>query len=143
MEIDDWESWEDSDLILPQIKLTKSTELLRHLEERRLVEESDNNLTKDLFASTNESKKLKNYSEEEQEDDPFMKNHTILFPLTIKMPSIVKLNKTTNPKKSFQILNEQKQKEQSKVRKNMKAEKAKADELYGESDYYDEYADYY
>jgi len=120
---EDWEDWEDDEIIvIPTLNESQQ----KRLEERKLVEESDNALTKELF-------------EEDlvyQETDPK--------PVIVK-PIIVKPIKS-EPKKNIisnKQTNKQKQKEQSKLLKSQKAKKQREEELFGDSEYYDEYEKYY
>ena len=47
---DDWEDWENQDFVIPVLNVPNE-EQLKRLEERKLVEDSDNALTKDLFSN--------------------------------------------------------------------------------------------
>ena len=127
---DNWESLEDNEIILPQLKLKKTTEQMRRLEERRLVEAADNKLTSELFSPINYSKKYLEISN----NDQLMKNKK-----KYKMPFIVKPEKDSKIKSTFQMLNEQKRKDLSELKKMFKAERKREFELYGKTDYDNDY----
>ena len=114
--MEDWEDWENDDFIplLP----SKTSEQLKALEEKRLIEESETALAKDLFS--NEKTKL-------------FEEKTINQPITQKK----KKNLVNNNK-----MNELKQKEVSMRNKEAKKKKQKHIEAFGENDYYDEYGDF-
>jgi len=122
---DSWEDWEDQDYNIPVLNIPNE-EQLKRLEERKLVEESDNALTKDLFEEDLVYQDLKK-----------IENKNIIKPL----PSTEK----KAPKKNVvnkQIINEQKQKAISKQIKEEKAKKLKGREIFGEADEDDEYDEY-
>lgn len=116
---DSWEDWENDDYEVP---ILQTEEQLKRLEERKLVEESDNALANELF---------------QNEED-----------LVAKDKTIHELNKTEPVKKgkpeknSKQKENEEKQKAASKKLKEEKAKREKERELFGDAYYDDEYADY-
>jgi hypothetical protein len=112
---DDWEDWETEEFVPLNIKQ------LKILEERKLVEESDNALTKELFCDEEDFDKIKI----EKQKTPAKNN---------------KNNK--NSKISNRKQNEDKLKELSKQIKKNKANKKRAEEIFGESEYYDEYQEY-
>ncbi len=124
---DDWEDWEADDFALPVLNV-HNEEQLKRLEERKLVEESDNKLTKELFSNKEECLAL--------EDD----NKNINKPLQVSRTE----KKALLAKKfeSKKLEHEQKQKEISKKNREDKIRKAKAAELYGEAEDDDEYAKY-
>jgi hypothetical protein len=109
---DDLEDWELEDFSFPNI-IIQSEETKKRLEERRLVEESDMAIAKNLFGN---------------EEDETENKQTI---------------QCSKPKKliSKQYENELKQKELAKIVKEKKAAEAKHNELYGES-IEDEYSYY-
>lgn len=124
---DDWEDWEAEDFALPVLNV-HNEEQLKRLEERKLVEESDNKLTNELF-----SNKAESLIHEHEE----VSNKNISKPL----PSAEK----KAPNKNFaskKLENEKKQKEISRKNKEDKKRKEKAAELYGEAEEDDEYTKY-
>lgn len=133
--LDDWEDWESDDFN-PTINASLNKEQVKILEERKLVEESDNALSRDLF---NNDMKIarenirvidkQNLSEININTKPNMSNY----------------NKTkVNTKKlSNQAINEQKLKEYSQQIKEQKYKLKKSKELYGDIDYQnDSYIEY-
>jgi hypothetical protein len=101
--MDNWEDWDDEEnYCLP------NEEQLKALEERKLVEQSDNALTKSLF-----------------DKDEDINKYTITITVSKKKEEKRKYfsNKDTNEKK---------QKEFSKFTKEQKAKKEKERELFGE-----------
>lgn len=122
---DDWEDWENEDFVIPVLSVPND-EQLKRLEERKLIEESDNKLTNALFSNDNyEDLTLKEFEQI---------NKTIL-----------PINKKKELKKNIpskQKENEQKQKELSKKIKEDKIKKLKERELFGEAEEDDEYAKY-
>ena len=121
---DDWEDWENDDFTIPVLNIPNE-EQLKQIKERKLVEESDNALSKELFSNGIDNEyKILNSSETIEKQTQF----------TEKKASIKKI--------SNKELNELKQKEFSKKIKEIKKNKQKAKETFGEIDDYDEYADY-
>jgi hypothetical protein len=127
---DNWEDWADTefDLIVsaPTVVIQKEEELKR-LEERKLVEESDNALSKELFET--EVPILKKEIQHELQQIEFRN-------CSIKEEHKIKINK--------QKENEQKQKEISKKIKESKIKQKRHNELYGELEgeyMYDDYDD--
>ena len=122
--LDDWENWENEDLIIQSLTLNK--ERLKKLEERKLVEESDNKLTNDLFSN---------------EED--LINEDINYD---KKPTAPNENKEKKKKKNVNNynLNQEKQKNLSKIIKHQKAIKQREKDLFGEAEYdeYDKYIEY-
>lgn len=112
--MDSWEDWEAEDY---EVILEKKEEQTKRLEERKLVEESDNALTNELFS--NEQAKVVSKCVIEK-----------------KRPVEVK----QKPKK--QLENEQKQKEASKAAKLLKEMKQRERDIFGEAEEDDEYAEY-
>ena len=117
---ENWEddNWEDDDFIVP---IVNSSVQLKKLEERRLQEESDYLVAKDLF---NEEKNITQVAAEK---------HITKIQITEKKV-FVKRNNITN--------NEAKQKEASQKIKAAKENKIKEIDTYGENDYYDDYEEY-
>jgi len=121
---DNWEDWEDAevDKFIAPLK-----EELQRLEERKLVEESDNALSKELF-ETDEYNKLKRVINPDANLEKNLKLE--------KDKEKIKMNK--------QKENEQKQKEFSKKNKEQKNKQKRHNELYGEVEgeyIYDDYGD--
>lgn len=121
---DNWEDWENEDFIIPDLVITNQ-EQLKRLEERKLVEEADLENARDLFMKEED---LSIRELRIQETNNLYKNNAI---------DIKPEKKISNQK-----INEQKLKEQSKILKEQKAKKEKAKDLYGESQYNDEYSEY-
>ena len=121
---DDWEDWENDDFTIPVLNIPNE-EQLKQIKERKLVEESDNILSKELFSNgiDNEYKILNSAA-------------------TIEKQTQFTEKKVLSKKISNKELNELKQKEFSKKIKEIKKNKQKAKETFGEIDDYDEYADY-
>ena len=129
---DNWEDWEDAEIDLmittPTVVIQKKDELKR-LEERKLVEESDNALSKELF---------------ETEDPIFKKEKEIQRELQQKEVSNCSIKEDHKIKINKQKENEQKQKELSKKIKESKIKQKRHNELYGELEgeyMYDDYDD--
>ena len=114
---DDWEDWENN-------HFTISEEQLKRLKEIRLVEESDNGLTRNLFSN-----------EEDLAVKDVEQNILIKF-----LPKTGKGQK--NNTSSKQKENEEKQKELSKKNKEEKNIKKRENEIFGEADEDNEYAKY-
>jgi hypothetical protein len=114
---DDWEDWEND-------HFTISEEQLKRLKEIRLVEESDNGLTRNLFSN-----------EEDLAVKDVEQNILIKF-----LPKTGKGQK--NNTSSKQKENEEKQKELSKKNKEEKNIKKRENEIFGEADEDNEYAKY-
>lgn len=121
-ENEDWENEDWEALIL------KTAEEIRKLEERKLVEEADNELSYDLF--TADDKKI--------EKTANILTNQFLEKDKEKLPS--KMRNT----KSNQQLNEEKQKELSMKIKKQKKEKQREKEIFGEAkeDKYNKYSQY-
>ena len=127
---DNWEDWEDAEIDLmittPTVVIQKKDELKR-LEERKLVEESDNALSKELFETEDHIFKKELHRELQQKE---------VSNCSIKEDHKIKINK--------QKENEQKQKELSKKIKESKIKQKRHNELYGELEgeyMYDDYDD--
>ena len=125
--VDDWEEWEDVEIdnfiVTFPISDINSKEV-KQLEERKLVEEADNALSKELFG-TEAGLQSEKICENDAKD------------IKVIAPQKIKLSK--------QKENEQKQKEFSKKVKELKMKQKRSNELYGESNNYkyDEYDDKY
>jgi hypothetical protein len=118
---DNWEDWENEDFVVPVFNKEQS----KRLEERKLVEESDNALTRTLFSG---------------EEDLVLKHVEV-------KNSVKSLRKTEKkaPNKNVpnkQKENEEKQKELSKKIKEDKLKKQREREIYGEAEEDYEYAKY-
>ena len=129
---DNWEDWEDAEIDLmiaaPTVVIQKKDELKR-LEERKLVEESDNALSKELF---------------ETEDPIFKKEKELHIELKQTEVSNCSIKEDHKIKINKQKENEQKQKELSKKIKESKIKQKRHNELYGELEgeyMYDDYDD--
>ena len=118
---ENWEddNWEDDDFIVP---IVNSSLQLKKLEERRLQEESDYIVAKDLFS--NEEKNITQVAPQK---------HITKIQITEKKV-FIKRNNISN--------NEAKQKKASQKIKETKEKKTKEIETYGENDYCDEYEEY-
>ena len=115
---DDWEDWADDDLIIPTLNAAQ----LKQLEERKLVEESDNALTKDLFSDDKQS----------------------VLKIVTKQQTKTTTTKKCNREKlvTNKEINERKQKEISKKNKEDKLFKKKLAETFGDAEEDNEYAEY-
>jgi hypothetical protein len=115
-----YDDWEKEDFVIPVLNV-QNEEQLKRLEERKLVEESDNALTKELFSNNKEN-------------------------LVVKQIQII--NKNIDKKilkKNFlskQKENEEKQKQLSKKLKEEKLKKLKEIYTFGEAEEDNEYAKY-
>ena len=125
--LDDWEREIDNDT--PVLNVTNK-EHLKQMEERKLVEESDNVLTKELF----EDKSAK------QVNNAIANVNTNTNTNTSQNKEIYLKNKITKQKE-----NEIKQKETAKKNKETKLQKENEVELFGEAEdyYYEDYEDKY
>ena len=115
--MENWEDWDDYEkACLP------NEQQLKQLNERKLVEESDNALTKNLFEDDLAYEEVNRYE---------YKN------------TVSSTEKKAPKKKTFskKEANEQKQKEVSKLTKEYKAKKEREKELFGEANE-NEYAQY-
>ena len=121
---DNWEDWESDDFTLPVLNVPNQ-EQLKRFEERKLVEESDNKLTNDLFS--NEKYDLLHKEVNKTTDKPLPRAEK-------KAPNKSLVNK--------QLENEKKQKELSKKNKEEKKKREKAAELFGEAEEDDKYSEY-
>ncbi len=132
---DSWEDWENEDFQVPVLNVP-TQEQLKRLEEQKLVEESDNALARDLFDNGTKEEEDLVYDELK-----LLEQHIKITHVPNNSATLMKNNK---PKKvnNKQKENEQKQKELSKKIKEEKAKREKEKELFGDTDYDDEYADY-
>ena len=123
-DLDDWEREIENDNT-PVLNVTNK-EHLKQMEERKLVEESDNILTKELF----EDKSVK----------PVTITSVTANTNTTQNKEIYLKNKITKQKE-----NEIKQKETSKKNKETKLQKENEVELFGEAEdyYYEDYEEKY
>jgi MinD superfamily P-loop ATPase len=128
---DSWEDWENEDFEVPVLNVA-TQEQLKRLEEQKLIEEADNELARELFITINKEEDLA-YAELKQSE----KNKNI--PQKVQLPA-----KKNKPEKAVnkQKENEEKQKAASKKLKEEKAKKLKEQEIFGDAEYDDTYADY-
>ena len=118
---ENWEhdDWEDDEFVVPVLN-TSNQEQLKKLEERRLQEESDYLVAKDLF------------SNEEATIDKFDAEKNISKVQITEKKKLIKKN----------FNNEAKQKEASRKIREEKERKKKEIDTYGENDYCDKYDEY-
>ncbi len=138
---DTWEDWENDDYEVPVLNVQQTEEQLKRIEERKLVEESDNALTNDLFQKENKTSKEKGVEED------LVYEELKLFEPSVKNKNITQKNQLSTKKKPEKKMNKQKENEEkqkaiSKMLKEKKARREKEAELFGEVEYDDEYADY-
>lgn len=133
---DSWEDWENEDYEIPVLNV-RTPEQLKRLEEQKLIEEADIDLAKDLICNNKKEEDEDLVYEELKRLEQSAKNKNI--PQKVQIPP-----KKNKPAKNTdkQKENEQKQKELSKKLKEEKAKKLKEQEIFGEAEYDDEYADY-
>jgi hypothetical protein len=115
-----FDDWENDDFFIPHLSIP-TAEQLKQLEDRRLVEESDAAITKDLF----------NICEDKVNKEIDISN------ITTYIKKVKHVKKCSNQNK-----NEERNKALSKKIKEDKARKAKEIELYGETEYDNPYANY-
>ena len=115
---DNWEDLENEDFV-DLVSSSLNEEQLKRLEERKLVEESDNLLTKSLF-----------HNEEEDLTRIKLNNSK----QNIRIKSLQINEKKTSKKVSNKQTNEQKQKEFSQKIKEDKLKRVRENELYGEAE---------
>ena len=123
---DDWECQE-----IEQFTFRSSLQL-KILEERRLIEESDNTITEDLFLADDKeraflTKNLTNNFIEKEKNKTIDKLNKAVLQINKKLEDKIKL------KTSRQMENEEKQKELSNILKKQKEDKKRLAEIYGES----------
>jgi len=123
---DDWNDWEDEEFIIPTINVV-TQEQLKRIEERKLIEESDTELAKELFSDA----KTANY------EKIIIKNDSIKTLEETKQNTETKIKKLKN-----KMDNELKQKENSKKIIEAKLKKQREIELYGEPEEIYEYDEY-
>ena len=121
---DDWEDWENENYSIPIL----NSEQLKRLEERKLVEESDNKIAKQLFG----------HEDEEEEEDISLQNQT----QTLNNDKLLKPIRNKRSVINKQKENEEKMKEKSKKIKEEKEKKQNEKELFGEAEDYDEYDEF-
>ena len=122
------DDWENQDFVIPVLSV-RNEEQLKRLEERKLVEESDNSLTRPLFSG----------EEDDLLREEFTRNETRSIVKPIRKTEKKSPNKNVPNK---QKENEEKQKELSKKIKEDKLKKKREREIYGEAEEDDEYAKY-
>ena len=125
---DNWEDWETEDLTIPVLNV-QNEEQLKQLKERKLVEESDNALTKNLFSN-------------EDEDLVYEELKKLEFKNKVKPLQTTEKKAPKKVTSDKQKENEQKQKEMSKKIKEEKSYKNKLKETFGEAEEDDEYSKY-
>ena len=123
---DNWEDWENEDFVV-LVASALNVEQLKRIEERKLVEESDNLLTKSLFNN-------------EEDLTQIELNNS-------KQNSVIKSLQINESKRSKKVsnkqTNEEKQKEFSQKIKEDKLKRVREKELYGEAEEgKDEYSKY-
>ena len=125
--LDNWEDWENEDFVIPILTEQNTEKITKILEERRLVEESDNALAKDLFS-----------------DKDFVYQHakTVEYKNNIKPLQCTEKKAPTIKSVSNKILNEANQKKISQKIKAEKERKNRDKEIYGDNEYYEEYEEY-
>ena len=128
MSDDDWDDWENAEIIIPTINVLNQ-EQLKRIEERKLIEEADTELSKELFSTTNSDEKIININ----------KNNIIINKnnLSTKENTEAKIKKLKNQKD-----NELKQQEFSKKIREEKLKKQREIEMYGEPEEKYEYDEY-
>jgi hypothetical protein len=139
---DNWEDWENEDFIIPVLSVPNE-EQLKRLEERKLVEESDNALARELFSNDEEDLV---YEELKKLEEKIISKK---FQSTEKQAPIKnasgkqkenELKQKENELKQKE--NELKQKEFSKKNKEDKLRKEREKELYGKAEEDEEYSKY-
>jgi hypothetical protein len=117
---DGWEDWEDGE------NIPLNEEQLKILEERKLLQESDKALARDLCKNNKEYDLV-------CEDLEKMKLKNVI----IEKPTKIS-NQKTNEDKMKELSEKNKSNIKTNNKKNNKGEK----ELFGEEEYYDEYEEY-
>jgi len=123
MSDDDWDDWENAEIIIPTINVLNQGQIKR-IEERKLIEEADTELARDLFGT-------------DQFDKQKVEIQTQI-KLDNKLEEKIKKTKYVNK----QLENELKQKDISKKIIETKLKKQRVIELYGESEEIYEYDEY-
>jgi hypothetical protein len=127
---DNWEDWEDAEIdlmISSSTEVIQKEEELKRIEERKLVEESDNALSKELFETKDNISKIMETVE-----------------MVENIKTVKQTEKDEHKKINKQKENENKQKELSKKIKESKIKQKRHNELYGELEgeyIYDDYDD--
>ena len=123
---DNWEDWENEDFVV-LVASALNVEQLKRIEERKLVEESDNLLTKSLFNNEEDLTQIELNNS---------KQNSVIKSLQINES---KMSKKVSNKQT----NEEKQKEFSQKIKEDKLKRVREKELYGEAEEgKDEYSKY-
>ena len=125
----DWDDWESDEFKIPVINVL-TQEQLKKIEERRLIEESDTELAKELFNDTSSEQKMivnNKISKTPEENINTTKQH----------------NEAKTKKLNNQINNVLKQKENSKKIIEAKLKKQREIELYGQPEEIYEHDEYY
>ena len=134
---DEWDDWEDAEFIIPTINVL-NPEQLKRIEERKLIEEADTELSKELFSNTNSHEKISVKNEIDNKASETNKKDDIIIS---KRNMEIKIKKLQNQRE-----NELKQQELSKKIREAKLMKQREIELYGEPEEiydYDEYDNLY
>jgi DNA-binding transcriptional regulator GbsR (MarR family) len=127
---DNWEDWEDAEIdlmISSSTDVIQKEEELKRIEERKLVEESDNALSKELFETKDNISKI-----------------MVTVEMVENIKTVKQIEKEDHKKINKQKENENKQKELSKKIKESKIKQKRHNELYGELEgeyIYDDYDD--
>lgn len=114
---DNWEDWENEDFVV-LVASALNVEQLKRIEERKLVKESDNLLTKSLFNNEEDLTQIKLNNS---------KQNNVIKSLQINES---KMSKKVSNKQT----NEEKQKEFSQKIKEDKLKSVREKELYGEAE---------
>jgi hypothetical protein len=124
------DDWDDAEFTIPTINVVNQ-EQLKRIEERKLIEEADTELAKELFSTTNSDEKIININTN--------KNKIIIYKnnISTKENREAKIKKLQNQKN-----NELKQQELSKKIREEKLKKQREIELYGEPEKNYEYDEY-
>ena len=138
MSDDDWDDWENTEIILPTINVLNQ-EQLKRIEERKLIEEADTELARELFSNVTSYQKnnVKNENAKTPENAKISQEEDIT---KTKQNIESKIKKIKN-----KLDNDLTQKENSKKIREEKLKKQKEIELYGETEEmyeYDEYDEY-
>ena len=129
------DNWDDTDFIIPTIAVL-NREQLKRIEERKLIEESDTELAKELFSTTYSREKIsdKNEINNAYENNEINKKDDIIIS---KQHVETKIKKLKN-----KMDNELKQQELSKKIREAKLMKQREIELYGEPEEIYEYDEF-
>jgi len=132
---EEWNDWEDAEFIIPTINIPNS-EQLKRIEERKLIEESDTELAKELFSNTSSREKISVKNDIDnicENNETNKKDDTVI----AKQLMEIKIKKLQNQRD-----NELKQQEISKKIREAKLKKQREIELYGEPEEIYEYDEY-